>query len=269
MLNNKKIRLMTKLSLYERKNESKELKAGKYYKSDYISLGLLNSAIVATLAFFIVIALFILVNIEELLTVITTLDFLEIGKVLVSSYLIYLIAYLFIVYIVYRVRYEKMSKGIKEYDAMLKELYLIYKKEANVVQETSAIQEEPEVNDGLDVNEEVALSDEVDSNDEVDSYDEESELMNDEELESYDDYAREEYEVDNVLDEDLIEGNDDGKVEENDDEIDDLLAIVSEYAETDSEEDEQEIEIVIEDKDDEEKTEDKDVDIEISNLEEK
>ena len=147
MLNNKKIRLMTKLSLYERKNESRELKAGKYYKSDYVSLGLLNSAIVATFAFFIVIALVILVNIEELLAVITTLDFLEIGKVLVSSYLIYLIVYLFIVNIVYRMRYEKMSKGIKEYDAMLKELYLIYKKEANMVQETLTYEDESEASD--------------------------------------------------------------------------------------------------------------------------
>lgn len=136
MLNNDKIRLMTKLSLYESKNESKELKAGKYYRSDYISLGLLNSAIVATLAFFIVLALVIFVNIEELLQVITTLDFLEIGKVLVSTYLIYLLGYLCIVYVVYRVQYEKMSKGIKTYDAMLKELYLIYKKEGNSVHES-------------------------------------------------------------------------------------------------------------------------------------
>ena len=192
MLNNEKIRLMTKLSLYESKNESKELKAGKYYRSDYISLGLLNSAIVATLAFFIVFALIIFVNIEELLQVITTLDFLEIGKVLVSTYLIYLVGYLCIVYVVYRVRYEKMSKGIKTYDAMLKELYMIYKKEGNSVHES------PEQNYAAinDIGEEV---DEVDDEDEDDI---ESGYI---EEESTDKDADESYEIDLISEEDYLD----------------------------------------------------------------
>ena len=38
MLNNEKIILMTKLSLYEQKNQKKEIKTSKYFRDDYMSL---------------------------------------------------------------------------------------------------------------------------------------------------------------------------------------------------------------------------------------
>ena len=43
MLNNEKIILMTKLSLYEQKNQKKEIKTSKYFRGDYMSLKMLKS----------------------------------------------------------------------------------------------------------------------------------------------------------------------------------------------------------------------------------
>ena len=43
MLNNEKITLMTKLSLYEQKNGKKEIKSSKYFKSDYMLLKMVSS----------------------------------------------------------------------------------------------------------------------------------------------------------------------------------------------------------------------------------
>ena len=51
MLNNEKIILMTKLSLYEQKNQKKEISTGKYFKSDYMLLKMLSSFICATVGF--------------------------------------------------------------------------------------------------------------------------------------------------------------------------------------------------------------------------
>ena len=42
MLNNEKIILMTKLSLYEQKNQKKEIKTSKYFRGDYMSLKMLK-----------------------------------------------------------------------------------------------------------------------------------------------------------------------------------------------------------------------------------
>ena len=55
MLNNEKIILMTKLSLYEQKNQKKEIKTSKYFRGDYMSLKMLkfvyNSCIFALFGF--------------------------------------------------------------------------------------------------------------------------------------------------------------------------------------------------------------------------
>lgn len=239
MLNTEKIRLMTKLSLYEKKNESKALKAGKYYRSDFISLGLLNSAIVATLAFFIVLSLVIFVNIEELLSVITTLDFMEVGKVLVSSYLIYLLSYLMIVYVVYRLKYERMTKEIKEYDATLKELYMIYKKEDNSSHEVAEqINEDEEVADEANLDEETEYE-----NDDSENYKEYDEEYEEEYDGDYEDDYRE-------IDEDELESTLDDKygknmyLEEESNVTGDTVTLIDlneeyeeEYEHTDSEDD--------------------------------
>ena len=254
MLNTEKIRLMTKLSLYEKKNESKALKAGKYYRSDFISLGLLNSAIVATLAFFIVLSLVIFVNIEELLSVITTLDFMEVGKVLVSSYLIYLLSYLMIVYVVYRLKYERMTKEIKEYDGTLKELYMIYKKEDNSSHEVvEQINEDEEVADEANLDEETEY--ENDDSENYKEYDEEYDEEYEEYEEEYDGDYEEEYDDDyeddyREIDEDELESTLDDKygknmyLEEESNVTGDTVTLIDlneeyeeEYEHTDSEDD--------------------------------
>ena len=51
MLNNEKITLMTKLSLYEQKNGKKEIKSSKYFKSDYMLLKMVSSFFCITFAY--------------------------------------------------------------------------------------------------------------------------------------------------------------------------------------------------------------------------
>ena len=57
MLNENKVKMMTKMAIYE-KNEGKEMvKTAKYYKSDYVALGVLKSLITTTLAFIMIMIL--------------------------------------------------------------------------------------------------------------------------------------------------------------------------------------------------------------------
>ena len=127
MLNNDKIRLMTKLALYEQKEGKKSLKVSKYYRSDYVSLGSINSAIVATLAYMMVLACIIFVNIENIFEVITVVDMFELGRIVIISYITYMLVYLVISYIVYRIKYDTKKVEIEKYDNNLKELFKIYK----------------------------------------------------------------------------------------------------------------------------------------------
>lgn len=131
MLNNDKVRLMTKLALYEQKEGKKDIAGGKYYRSDYVSLALVNSAIIATLAYILVLGSILLVNIENILSILTTFDMLELGRIIIISYILYMLIYLTITYIVSRIKYDNLKSELKNYDNNLKALYTIYKEEEN------------------------------------------------------------------------------------------------------------------------------------------
>ena len=139
MLNDDKIKLMTKLSLYEHREGKKAFASGKYYRSDYISLGLVNSAIIGTLAFILILVCVAFVNLETLLTAITSIDIVMTGRVIIVIYLVYMIVYLSITYIIYRIKYDSFKEELKEYDNDLKALYTIYKDEENTLSETGEI----------------------------------------------------------------------------------------------------------------------------------
>ena len=142
MLNNDKIRLMTKLALYEQKEGKKNIAGGKYYRSDYVSLAMINSAIIATLAYILILGSIVLVNIETVLSVMTAFDMLELGRIVVVAYIIYMLIYLTITYIISRLRYDNIKSELNSYDNNLKELYTIYKKEEENTQSEIDIKKE-------------------------------------------------------------------------------------------------------------------------------
>ncbi len=132
MLNNDKIKLMTKLALYEQSNGKKSLPASKYYKDDYLGLKLINSAIVATLAFLLTLVCIVFVNIETLIYDITTIDLVNVGRIVIVCYIAFMVLYLTISYIVYKIKYNMIKDEVKEYDDTLKALYGIYKTEGTL-----------------------------------------------------------------------------------------------------------------------------------------
>lgn len=133
---------MTKLALYEQKEGKKNIAGGKYYRSDYVSLAMINSAIIATLAYILILGSIVLVNIETVLSVMTAFDMLELGRIVVVAYIIYMLIYLTITYIISRLRYDNIKSELKSYDNNLKELYTIYKKEEENTQSEIDIKKE-------------------------------------------------------------------------------------------------------------------------------
>jgi hypothetical protein len=130
MLNEEKIALMTKMAIYEKGEGRKSFSMSKYYRSDYMSLRIINSLIVTTLAYVIVVASIIFVNVEKLLDQLVEMDFLQIGKELLMAYGITLAVNLVMTYVIYRVRFQKYRKGLNEYNGNLKKLYHISKEES-------------------------------------------------------------------------------------------------------------------------------------------
>lgn len=130
MLNEEKIALMTKMAIYEKGEGRKSFSMSKYYRSDYMSLKIINSVIVTTLAYMIVVAAAVFVNMETLLDQLVEMDFLQIGKDLLLAYGITVAVNLVMTYVIYRVRFQKYRKGLNEYNGNLKKLYHISKEES-------------------------------------------------------------------------------------------------------------------------------------------
>ena len=54
MLNENKVKMMTKMAIYEKNEGRKMLRTAKYFKGDFIAFGILKTLITTTFAFMIV-----------------------------------------------------------------------------------------------------------------------------------------------------------------------------------------------------------------------
>ena len=129
MINQEKVALMTKLAAYEEGQGKKDIPQSKYYREDYISLKRINTAIVVTLAYILVLAMVVFVNVEKMMTQIATMDFVKLGKTVLTYYIVIMVVYMVISYIVYTVKFKRVRANLNEYNGNLKKLYAIYKEE--------------------------------------------------------------------------------------------------------------------------------------------
>lgn len=134
MLNNEKITLMTKLSLYEQKNQKKEIKTSRFFKSDYMLMKMLSSFFYITVAYILALVLWIMYGSEHLVAGLTTTGkFIGIVTVLVLIYIIVTVAYMIFSYAFFSKRFKKIRKNLKEYNGDLKTLHRIQKLEYDAI----------------------------------------------------------------------------------------------------------------------------------------
>jgi len=129
MLNEERIRLMTKMAAYEANEGRKNKAVGNYFRGDYIGLQVIKSIISATIAFLIVFALFVFYDFEVIMSDIYKMDLLSFGKTVLVAYLVFTVAYALISYFIYTHRYIKARGSLKKYYNNLKKLAYLYDKE--------------------------------------------------------------------------------------------------------------------------------------------
>lgn len=114
MLNERKIKLMTRIAVRE-KNHGREIDiARKSFKVDYITLNMLITAVTTTIGYILLVIMYVLGNLEELLVNSAQIDFPKlIGNVL-SYYGIILVIFMVIAFAFYSYRYDKSSESLKK-----------------------------------------------------------------------------------------------------------------------------------------------------------
>ncbi len=130
MLNEERIKLMTRLASYEENEGKKNVSIGSYFRSDYISLQVLKSVISATIGFLLLCGVAVMYDFEVFMQDIYKEDLLAAGKKLLIAYLAFLVVYIVISYIVYAYRYSRARKSLRQYYNHLKQLSLLYEEES-------------------------------------------------------------------------------------------------------------------------------------------
>lgn len=126
MLNFKKIRLMTKLAVYEKKDGKDDIHLSKYYKTDYVRFQVLKSIITATIGYGLIIALIVFYRMEYLIKNAVVLDYKLLGTYVLGFYLMTITIYGLGAFILYSMKYDASRKKLSRYFKLLKRLEKIY-----------------------------------------------------------------------------------------------------------------------------------------------
>ena len=131
MVNEEKVKIMTRLAIYEEGKGKEELPLTKYYKHDYVKYNMLKTGVSATFCYLLIVAAYVLLHAEELMENVNTLDYETIISSVVIGYLVFLIAYLIFSRFYYAWRYEKIKPNIIKYNHYLKKLNEFYEQEVD------------------------------------------------------------------------------------------------------------------------------------------
>lgn len=131
MLNEERIILMTKLASYESGEGKKNTAVGSYFRSDYIGMQVVKSVISATIAFFILFALYVLYDFETFMLEVYKMDLFDFAKSILILYGVFVVGFAVLTYVLYSYRYNKVKKNLKNYYNNLKKLASMYDKNKN------------------------------------------------------------------------------------------------------------------------------------------
>lgn len=130
MIHEERVILMTGLQAYEDGEGKKDIAVANYFRGDYIGAEMLKSVISMTIAAAIFYAGYVFYNLESFMKNLYQTDWIEYAKVLLTRYLILVVAYAVITYLVYAYRYAKAKKNLKKYYGGLKALGAMYQEES-------------------------------------------------------------------------------------------------------------------------------------------
>ena len=121
MIDNEKVRLMTKIQLFKN-HEQEALKANRFFQRDYLGLCLLRSFFAYIALFVLVLVVVFLYNWEELLTKVDLTVLIQWGKWIILSFFLLLIPSMIVSYIVYWFRYRRYRRKVKDVQKELPDL---------------------------------------------------------------------------------------------------------------------------------------------------
>jgi len=126
MLNKDKIILMTRMASYEATEEKDMVKITDYFRSDYVCINILKTAVSVTLSFIMIVGIYALCNADTFIGQFYQTDFKAlIGRIL-NVYALVMVVYILWAFVLYSYRYTRARKSVRIYQKALKKLISMY-----------------------------------------------------------------------------------------------------------------------------------------------
>lgn len=119
MLNEEKIRIMTRAAIYEQGKGEEDIKITSYSRSDYIRYNMLKTLIGVTVGVILIFGLCILYNMDYFITNFMRLNFTTMLRLVIVIYIVFMAVYASISFFVYVRRYIRAKKRIRIYNEEL------------------------------------------------------------------------------------------------------------------------------------------------------
>lgn len=126
MVNEEKLRIMTKLAKYEREPSLTEIKEAGFFRLDYIRSHLLVTVWNYSVAYALVLLLVALYHFEYLVSAIRLQEIRNLVFAVVAVYLLLLLGCAFFSVLIYSAQYHSIQKRRREYLKELKKMEVFY-----------------------------------------------------------------------------------------------------------------------------------------------
>ncbi|MBQ9991282.1 MAG: hypothetical protein IJP31_10155 [Lachnospiraceae bacterium] len=129
MINEERVRLMTRMAAYEENEFRKHKAVVGFFRADYISLQVVKTVISTTIAYAILLGLYIMYDFEKFMKDIYQMDMVSFIKTVAILYLVMLGIFLLVTYALSLYRYNRSLQSTKLYYGNLKKLSHLYGEE--------------------------------------------------------------------------------------------------------------------------------------------
>ncbi len=126
MIDETKIRLMTKAEMLRKKDRRATVTAGSFFGSDYVAFQVIKGVLGVIIVFALVLGGAFLVNAEELLTGYSLDELYTLFRVVIILFLAILVVTIILSVLVYTSSYWRAREGRSEYRACLRKLEKYY-----------------------------------------------------------------------------------------------------------------------------------------------
>jgi hypothetical protein len=117
-----KVRLMTRLAIYEKNEKDKGLIRSKYFQGDYVRYNVLKTMVTSTIVYWGVVCYYAFMNFDSLLARVSDVDYFDVMYKLIGWYVAFCVVYFLIATLLYNYRYNKSKEGLIQYNSDLRDL---------------------------------------------------------------------------------------------------------------------------------------------------